>query len=160
MFLPPDRGKNRGCKNFFLKVKLLVHTLPTSHHTSNLDHFWARYQRFLICVHIARACNVVLLRSLYILRDLIKTHCTPVQCAHILKNVDIALKNGPNLMYDGLLEAYGQVVWLSKKNFLHPLFLPLSGGKNTQKWPHFRVKMPKKLIVCPKMVQIWCMMAC
>ena len=27
-----------------------------------------------------------------------------------VKKVDSAPKNGPNLMYDGLLEAYGQVV--------------------------------------------------
>ena len=36
--------KNSFCK----KVKLHVHTLLTSHHTSKLDHFWARYLRKMV----------------------------------------------------------------------------------------------------------------
>ena len=46
MFLPPGKGKNWGWKNFYLEVKLLVHTLLTSHHTSNSDHLRARNQLF------------------------------------------------------------------------------------------------------------------
>ena len=33
------------------------------------------------------------------------------------QKVDSAPKNGPNLMYDSLFEAYGHVVWFSDKNF-------------------------------------------
>ena len=47
------------------------------------------------------------------------------------KKVDSASKNGPNLMYDGLLEAYGQVVWLP--GISTPPILPCPGGKNTPK---------------------------
>ena len=65
-------------------------------------------------------------------------------CTHI-KNVDSALKNDPNLMYDGLLEVYGQVVRLSNKKKFDPQFLTLPGGKNTPKMPLFRVKMSKKV---------------
>ena len=38
-------------------------------------------------------------------------------------------------MYDGLLEAYGQVVLLSNKKIFDPQFLALPGGKNTPKMP-------------------------
>ena len=47
-------------------------------------------------------------------------------------------------MYDGLLEAYGQVVLLSNKKIFDPQFLALPGGKNTPKMPPFRVKMSKQ----------------
>ena len=40
-----DKKLVEGQKNC-RKVKLFVYTLLTSHHTSSLDHFWARYQRF------------------------------------------------------------------------------------------------------------------
>ena len=46
VFLPPGRGENWGRKFFCHKTKLHVHMLLTSYHTSNLDHFWARYQLF------------------------------------------------------------------------------------------------------------------
>ena len=51
MFLPPGKGKNWGAKKICQKTKLHVHTLLTSYHTSNLDHFWARYQLFYIFWH-------------------------------------------------------------------------------------------------------------
>ena len=47
-------------------------------------------------------------------------------------------------MYDGLLEAYGQVFWLFNEIFFAPQFLPLPGGKNTPKITLFRVKMSKQ----------------
>ena len=50
---------------------------------------------------------------------------------HAYKKVDSVHKNGPNLMRGGVLEAYGQVVWLLDKKYFAPLILPLSGGKNT-----------------------------
>ena len=62
-------------------------------------------------------------------------------------------------MYDGLLEAYGQVVWLSNKIFFAHQFLALSGGKNTPKITPFGVKMTKTLIARLKMVQRWRVMA-
>ena len=40
-----DKKLGEGQKNCW-NVKLFVYTLLTSHHTSSLDHFWARYQRF------------------------------------------------------------------------------------------------------------------
>ena len=46
-FYPLTGAKNWGAKIFCRKVKLFVHTLLTSHHTSNLDLFWARYHYVL-----------------------------------------------------------------------------------------------------------------
>ena len=70
------------------------------------------------------------------------------------KKVDSAPKNGPSLMYDSLLEAYGHAVWFSDKKIFAPQFSPLPGGKNTPKNAPFRVKISKKLITRPKMVRI------
>ena len=50
------------------------------------------------------------------------------KCKKNVKKVDSAPKNGPNLMYDSLLEAYGHVVWFSEKNnFRPPIFAPPRG---------------------------------
>ena len=57
------------------------------------------------------------------------------KCKKNVKKVDSAPKNGPNLMYDSLLEAYGHVVWFSDKNFFAPKFSPLPGVKTPQKCP-------------------------
>ena len=46
-------------------------------------------------------------------------------------------------MYDGLLEAYGQVVWLSNKKILTPDFWPCQGVKTPQNAP-FQGKNVKK----------------
>ena len=51
------------------------------------------------------------------------------------KKVDSVQKTGPNMMCDGSLEAYGQVVWLFDKNYFAFLFLARAGGKNTPKMP-------------------------
>ena len=52
------------------------------------------------------------------------------------------VQNGSKiLMYDGLLEAYGRVVWLSCKNNFGGQFSPLSGGKNGKKNGHFWPKI-------------------
>ena len=45
-------------------------------------------------------------------------------------------------MYDGLLEAYGQVVWLPGKKFFHPQFLLFPGGKNTPKTRTYNYFIP------------------
>ena len=42
-FSPLGRAKFLGGLFFWRNLKLLVHTLLTSYHTSNLDHFWACY---------------------------------------------------------------------------------------------------------------------
>ena len=53
-------------------------------------------------------------------------------------------------MYDGLLEAYGRVVWLSCKKKIGRQFSPLSGGKNGPKIAIFGQKSTL-LIFLPKM---------
>ena len=47
------------------------------------------------------------------------------------QKVDSAPKNGPNLIYDSLLEAYEHVVWFSDKNFSAPIFHPSQGVNPT-----------------------------
>ena len=44
--LTPWEGKKLGVKIFYQEVKLLVHTLLTSHHTSNSDNFRVHNQVF------------------------------------------------------------------------------------------------------------------
>ena len=51
-----------------------------------------------------------------------------------VRKISSALKNGPNLMYDGFLEAYGLTRWLSDKK-IDCQNSPLSGGKKTPKIP-------------------------
>ena len=64
----------------------------------------------------------------------------PLLRVEMSKQGDNAPQNGPNLIYDSLLEVYGQVDWLSNKKNFDPQFLSLPGGKNTPKMPLFRVK--------------------
>ena len=59
--------------------------------------------------------------------------------------VDNAPKNGPNLMYDSLLEAYGHAVWFSNKFFFAPQFSLLPGGKTPQKCPFLSKKCQKNV---------------
>ena len=56
--------KNYGQIFFCKKVKLRVHTLLTSHHTSKLDHFWAHYlQKMVKKPYNVTTCNVFLTKK-------------------------------------------------------------------------------------------------
>ena len=73
-------------------------------------------------------------------------------CTHT-KKVDSVPKNGPNMMCDGSLEAYGQVVWLFDKNYFA---FDTVRGKNIQKCPPpYRVKLlinDSKSKSCPNLM--------
>ena len=63
IFTPWKRPKFR-VENFCKKVKLPVHTLLTSHHTSKLDHFWAHYlQKMVIKTYNVTTCNLFLTKK-------------------------------------------------------------------------------------------------
>ena len=58
----------------------------------------------------------------------------PLQAEKVRKIIS-ALKNGPNLMYDGLLEACGLTRWLSNKKKLTAKIHPSQGVKRPQNPP-------------------------
>ena len=114
MFLPPDRGKNWGGK------KILSKSQSTCPYASNkpspiiIGQFSNSHRLVMYLCTMRRAhctgVQCVFIKSLNIYKDLNKiTLHARAMCTHI-KKADCTLKNGPNLMYDGLLEAYGQVV--------------------------------------------------
>ena len=63
-FYPLKEAKIDGQFFFCKKVKLRDHTLLKSHHTSKLDHFWARYlQKMVKNPYYVTTCNVFLTKK-------------------------------------------------------------------------------------------------
>ena len=63
-FYPLKEAKIDSQNFFCKKVKLRAHTLLKSHHTSKLDHFWARYlQKMVKNPYYVTTCNVFLTKK-------------------------------------------------------------------------------------------------